>query len=114
MPNNDEYADELESLIERIGAKFSIPPQSPFQIEPRIIAGIDAIRDLAHKRDVRLRELETHCGHQKREIADLKSQLNALRTWVRLHPYGACTCGGEGTCGWCRRDAALQLGEVGR
>ena len=28
----------------------------------------------------------------------------AKRAWMALHPCGACTCGNEGTCEWCRMD----------
>ncbi len=33
---------------------------------------------------------------------------DALLAHIALHPYGACTCAGEGKCGWCARSNALE------
>jgi uncharacterized coiled-coil DUF342 family protein len=68
------------------------------------IAELEAERDEArHSRDCLRREtkrLRDARDELKAELATVRADYRALQTHVQLHPYGSCTCGGEGKCGW--------------
>jgi hypothetical protein len=42
------------------------------------------------------------------EAESWRERYARLEAWVAMHPYGSCTCGGEGACGWCLRQESME------
>jgi hypothetical protein len=51
-----------------------------------------------------MREVDTLA----RAVLELSEERDKLHQYRALHPYGACTCFGEGRCGWCERQNAIE------
>ncbi len=112
---------ELDRAAKNISRQFSEQQERALAAEA-LVRKLQEATQWKDKRAAKLRSLVTQAGAELRAQDEVIEQLRRheetprdiaarvveLEAYIALHPYGACTCAGEGQCGWCLRSLALE------